>query len=236
MITEILWNLVYNCFTALFVKMNHVNPIETGRITDNLFVIRTGTANFYIYKTDSGLISFDCGFGKSQIKRELLSIGIDHKSITHLFLTHSDFDHANGFSVFENAKIYLSSDEEQLIIRKKARKFGFIYNFRIKRQYNLLKDNDEVYVGSTKIRAIATPGHTVGSMCYLINDKILIIGDAFRIIDGKVCPIKLYNMDTKKHRESIRKLAKLKNVEMICTGHRGYFQNFDKAIDHWRQQ
>ena len=58
MITEILWNLVYNCFTALFVKMNHVNPIETGRITDNLFVIRTDTANFYIYKTDSGLISF----------------------------------------------------------------------------------------------------------------------------------------------------------------------------------
>jgi len=234
MIIESIRNTMYNLFTAVFVKMNHVNPIETGRITDHLFVIRTGTANFYIYKTDQGLVSFDSGFGKSQIKRELCSLGIDPKSITHLFLTHSDFDHANVLSVFENAKIYLSSDEEQLINRKKARKFGIFFNSRIKRQYHLLKDNDSVNIGSTKIRAIATPGHTVGSMSYLIDDKILIIGDAFRIINGKAFPIKLYNMDPEKHRESIRKLAKLENIELVCTGHRGFCDKFDEAIKDWK--
>ena len=122
--TSFIMNKIYDIFTAIFVKMNHVNPIETGKITDKLFVVRTGTANFYIYKSGEDMICFDSGFGKSQIIRELNNLDIDPKSITHLFLTHSDFDHANGLSVFENAEIYLSSDEEQMITRKKARKFG----------------------------------------------------------------------------------------------------------------
>jgi len=33
-------------------------------------------------------------------------------------LTHSDFDHAGGLSLFENAEIYLSRDEEQMITKK----------------------------------------------------------------------------------------------------------------------
>lgn len=234
MIFNLLKNKVYDAFAAILVKINQVNPIDTGKIRDDLFVIRSGTANFYIYKTDCGVICFDCGFGKSQIKRELCSLGIDLNSITHLFLTHSDFDHANGLPLFENAKVFLSSDEEQMVNRKKARKFGFIYNFRIKREYHLLKDNDYVEVGLTKIRAIATPGHTPGSMCYLINETILIVGDAFRIVNGKVCPIKLYNMDSKMHRESIRKLACLDNIELVCTGHRGYYKKFSEAINHWK--
>jgi len=234
MIRDAIWDMIYNIFADIFIKLDQVNPIETGKITDNLFVVRTGTANFYLYKTEHSIIAFDCGYGKCQIKRELYRLGINPESITHLFLTHSDFDHANGLSVFENAKIYLSFDEEQLINGKKARKFGVIYNSRIKREYHLLKDNDLVTVDSTKIRAIAAPGHTTGSMSYLIDNKILIIGDAFRIINGKVCPIKLYNMDSKKHRESIRKLAKLKNVELVCTGHRGYYDRFDEAIENWK--
>ncbi|AEV68291.1 MBL fold metallo-hydrolase [Acetivibrio clariflavus] len=235
MIKNIIWDRLYDIFADIYIKLNFVNPIETGRITGNLFVVRTGTANFYIYKTGQYIIAFDCGYGKSQIKRELLSLGIKPEDITHLFLTHSDFDHAKGLSVFEKAEIYLSSDEEQLITGKKARKFGIIYNFRIKRRYHLLNDNDIVTVGSTKIKAIATPGHTTGSMSYLIdNEKILIIGDAFRIIKGKVYPIKLYNMDSKKHRESIRKLAYIEDVKLVCTGHRGYYDRFDDAIRHWR--
>lgn len=225
---------MYDIFAAILIKINQVNPIETGKINENLFVIRTGTVNFYIYKTECGISCFDCGFGKSQIKRELCSLGIDPKSITHLFLTHSDFDHANGLSVFENAKIFLSSDEEQMINRKKARKFGLLYNFKINREYHLLKDNDIVTAGMAKIRAVATPGHTPGSMSYLINESILIVGDAFRIINGKVCPIRLYNMDSKRHRQSIRKLARLNNVKLVCTGHRGYYDNFGEAISHWK--
>jgi glyoxylase-like metal-dependent hydrolase (beta-lactamase superfamily II) len=97
-------NQIYNIITAAFVKINHVDPVETGKITDNLFVIRTGTANFFTYKIEEDIICFDSGFGKNMIISELNKVGIDPESITHLFLTHSDFDHANGASLFEKAK------------------------------------------------------------------------------------------------------------------------------------
>jgi hydroxyacylglutathione hydrolase len=233
--TNFIINKIYDIFTVIFVKIKHVNPIETGKITDNLYVVKTGTANFYIYKNEEDIICFDSGFGKSLIIRELNNLGIEPRSITHLFLTHSDFDHANGAALFENAKIYLSTDEEQMINRKKARSLGFIYNFKIKSKYHLLEDNDEVNVGSIKIIAIATPGHTPGSMSYLVNDSILIVGDTFRIINGKVHSLKYYNMDTVKQEESIRKLACLDNVQLACTAHRGYTDMFNEAISDWRQ-
>ena len=40
----------------------------------------------------------------------------------------------------------------------------------------LLSDGDEIMVDSIKIKVIHTPGHTVGGVCYLIDD-ILISGD-----------------------------------------------------------
>src|SRR4030095_803507 len=36
-------------------------------------------------------------------------------------------------------------------------------------------------IGNTKIKAIQTPGHTLESLCYLVNDKVLLTGDTLFI-------------------------------------------------------
>jgi hydroxyacylglutathione hydrolase len=212
-----------------------IRPINTGIITDNLYAVKTETVNFFIYKSNEDTICIDSGFRKNLIIRELNSLDIDPKSITHLFLTHSDFDHTNGLALFEKAKIYLSSYEEQLITGRKARMLGVIYNSKINRPYNLLNDKDIVVVGSTKIRAISTPGHTTGSMSYLVNESILFVGDTFKLIDNKVYSIRRYiNMNTEQQKESIRKLACLDNVRLACTAHTGYTREFNEAISGWK--
>ena len=112
---------------------------------------------------------------------------------------------------------------------------GVIYNSKINRPYNLLNDKDIVVVGSTKIRAISTPGHTTGSMSYLVNESILFVGDTFKLIDNRVYSIRRYiNMDTEQQKESIRKLACLGNVRLACTAHTGYTKEFNEAISCWR--
>ena len=70
-----------------------------------------------------------------------------------------------------------------------------------------------------------TPGHTPGSMSYLVNDSILFTGDTLTIQKGKVKPFFwLQNMNTRLQKESIKKLLKIDNVKMICTGHTGYLK------------
>ena len=59
-------------------------------------------------------------------------------------------------------------------------------------------------------------------MSYLLNDEILFTGDTVRLKGGKVGAFyRLVNMDTKTQKESIRKIAKIETIKMICTAHSG---------------
>lgn len=209
--------------------------LETGAIRDNVLAVRTLTVNFFIYKNGDHIICIDSGFRDDVIMRELDKLGVDPRSVTHLFLTHSDFDHAGGVSLFKNAEIYLSADEEPMITGKKVRMYGFMRNSKIKRPYHLLKDDDVITVGPIQVRAIATPGHTPGSMSYLVDNSVLFVGDTFKLIEGKVYPLEHYNMDTERQKESIKKLACLADVSLVCTAHRGYTENFSTAMSDWKQ-
>ena len=231
--TSLIKTRAYDIITSVITHRMHLHPIETGRMTDHLYAVKTGTVNFFLYRENGNLIGIDSGFGKSLIIREMNRLGINPNDVTHLFLTHSDFDHADGLAIFEKAEIYLSRDEEPMITRGKARMLGFIYNAEINRPYHLLDDNDVISVGSIKIQAISTPGHTAGSMCYLINESILFVGDTFKLIDNQVYPKRRYiNMDTEGQKASIQKLARLDHVRLVCTAHNGYTKEFDKAMSH----
>jgi hydroxyacylglutathione hydrolase len=229
-------NWAFDLANRLVTRTMHLHPIETGRMAEHLYAVKTGTVNFFVYQDAGQAICIDAGFGKNIILRELGRLNIDPGSITHLFLTHSDLDHAGGSALFEKAKIYLSAGEEPMITRKKARMFGFIYNPRLERAYQLLNDGDLVSAGPIQIRAIATPGHTLGSMSYFVNESILFVGDTFKLIDGKVYPKRPYiNMDTEQQKASIRKLARLEAVRLACTAHNGYTEAFHEAIRDWGQ-
>lgn len=228
-------DLGYDLVTHFYTDVMHINPLETGRITDKLYAVKTGTANFFIYMSGTDIICVDTGYIKSHIKSEMNHLGLDLNDISHVFLTHSDFDHADGLSLFDNAKIYLSSDEEQMITGKRPRMLGVLYNNKVKGPYILMNDGDIVYAGSIKVMAISTPGHTPGSMSFLIDDSILFVGDTFKLVNGGVCPLRNYiNMDTQKQGESIGKLACLHHVDIALTGHSGFTKKFDEAISNFR--
>jgi glyoxylase-like metal-dependent hydrolase (beta-lactamase superfamily II)/rhodanese-related sulfurtransferase len=49
--------------------------------------------------------------------------------------------------------------------------------FDIRQRTSSLKDGDEVRLGKTSIGVIAAPGHTPGSVCYLVAGRYLLSGD-----------------------------------------------------------
>jgi glyoxylase-like metal-dependent hydrolase (beta-lactamase superfamily II) len=199
-------------------------PVGTQQIAENVYAVRTLISNFYIYKDGENTICFDTGFIPPIIKSALSKLNIKADSISHIFLTHSDFDHVGGINLLKSGQVYLSTDEEQMITFKKPRRL-FLFNQRIKRNYKLLKDGEVTYVGKVKVQAIATPGHTPGSMNYLVNDSILFAGDNVSLKNGSMKPFFfLQNMSTKQQKESIKKLLILDSLKLICTGHYGYLK------------
>ncbi|MCG3219536.1 MAG: MBL fold metallo-hydrolase, partial [Candidatus Heimdallarchaeota archaeon] len=179
--------------------------IKTEKINERLFAVKTNFMNFYIYKAEEATICFDAGYREKAIIKEMEKISIKPEEVTHVFLTHSDIDHVGGLNLFKNALIFLSVDEEQMITGK-TRRFPFTKNKPIK-EYQLLKDGEEVKLGETVVKGIATPGHTPGSMSYLVNEEILFTGDTVFIKGGKIGPFyRMINMDTKMQKESIKKI------------------------------
>ncbi|WP_461204908.1 MBL fold metallo-hydrolase [Clostridium sp. DL1XJH146] len=200
------------------------NIVPTGRIFQDVYAIRSIFVNYYVMKTSEGYIAFDSGiFTPIVAEQKLKKISVAPDEIKYLFLTHTDYDHTGGVKLFKNAKVYISKAEEQMINGKKSRLLGIKYN-RLKVEYTTIEDDEEIIIGDIKIKGILTPGHTPGSMCYLVNDRYIFAGDTMLLSKGEIKHFgRLQNMDTKTQIKSLEKIEKLEGLEIICTGHGGIY-------------
>jgi len=207
-------------------KMKH---LETQEITSGIYVIKTKNANFYIIENGGDYIAIDTSDDEDLAKGELEQLGIDPEKITTVLLTHTDFDHIAALSLFKNADIYLAKEEVQMIDGTAARMFGFKSKLNI--SYKAVEDGEEIHFGKRKVKTILTPGHTKGSMSFVIDDEYLFVGDALSLQNGKAELFNsLFNMDDDAQKQSIEKLAKLQGISYIFTSHYGFSDDFGKAF------
>jgi glyoxylase-like metal-dependent hydrolase (beta-lactamase superfamily II) len=219
---------------ASIEKRLQLKPLNTGLVVDGVWAVRADTVNFFIAETEDGLACFDTGYRRFLIREELRKLGINRLDVRYVFLTHADIDHTRGLSLFPNAEVYLSHDEKQMITGFRTIRSA-VRSPRIRRRYHLLRDGDVVQAGSASITAIETPGHTPGSMAYMLGGRYLFTGDTCKFADGKAYAGSHYTMDIKRQEESIRKLAKLENIRYVFTAHAGYTADFDGAFGDWRK-
>ncbi len=211
-------------------EVSLMTPLETGKLIDNIYVIKDDFVNVYIIREGKKAIVIDCGNDIEAIKKGFEELKINTEDVVAVLLTHSDGDHVKALNLFKNAEIYLSHKEEQMINGQTSR-FLFFGNSIGNNKYRLLEDNQVFTIAATRIEGILTPGHTPGLMCYLINDKYLFTGDAFSLKNGKIDEFNnFFNMDSKVALKSIEKIKKLKNIDYIFTAHYGFSDNFQKAI------
>lgn len=228
-------------YLSNIVPQNLFFPQPTGKITDNLFTICDRDTNIFIFSTGKDTICIDAGYiNNNYLNDEFVKIGIKPDSIAHLFLTHTDEDHAGALDCDSNsdwlnqAQIYLGREEEKLITKKTFRKFLFRTPVTISRKYNLLDDGNEIKAGDIMVKAILTPGHTSGHMSYLINETILITGDLLILKNDRVMPFyHPWNQNHQQLTESIQKITHLDGIELLCTSHCRYTANFKEAIQDW---
>jgi hydroxyacylglutathione hydrolase len=161
-------------------------PVETGRVAEHVYAVRVKDVNVFVYTDGDHAIAIDAGYVGDALREELGRLPVAPESVTHVFLTYADVDHAGGLDALPNTQIYLSRDAEQMIDGTTARLLGLYRCPRMARAYSLLGDGDVVTVGTIRAQAVATPGHTPGAMSFLVNDHALFSGDTLALRNGRV--------------------------------------------------
>ena len=242
-IGSILWSTVFLVSVgALLVgirifrilsDLKEMTPVDSGEIFPGIYVIRDSYVNLYLVRGKSAYIAIDSGIDPQVVRDELKKLNIDPAEIAAVFLTHSDADHTGGLSVFAQARILLSKEEEQMVDGRTARILAF-KNRRIP-EHELLQDGQIVNVDGHEVIAILTPGHTPGAVSYRVGGENLFVGDSMRL-QGAIAGIfsQSINMDSAVQLQSLKKLARLEGVRHVFTAHFGYTDDFGRAFEPFR--
>ncbi|MCL1824113.1 MAG: MBL fold metallo-hydrolase [Oscillospiraceae bacterium] len=211
-----------------------MKPLETGEVFQDVYAVRNSFNNLYLLKSGEKYIAFDGGSDNKATKSALDDLGIDINDITAIFLTHTDHDHTAAVTLFTSAEIYMADSNRIFLEHAEGlnRSKAFLSGNGVK--YQTLQDGETVTIGDTEIQCIFTPGHTPGSACYIADGNILFAGDNFNLKNNKAVLFNdIFNMDNYEQERSIRKLAKLENIEAVFTMHTGCATDFKAAFSDW---
>lgn len=223
--------IVFAIVTASAKKK--MTPVETGRLTDDVFAVKDRYVNMYLVRDGNDYIAIDAGIKQGSIRGELRKLDIDPDRVKAVFLTHTDGDHAGGLSLFKNATVYMHRNEERMINGEKGRML-WIGNKIDATEYTLL-DDKTIRTGDIRIKPFPTPGHTAGLTCYLVNDIYLFTGDAVSLKDGVIGLFPKYiNKNPRMARKSVRNITGLEGVMYIFTGHHGFVSDYSAAVRGYR--
>lgn len=225
--------LIFGFMLKVKSEMKIMTPVETQQIVENIFSVRDTFVNMYLIKDGDQYVAIDAGNNADNVAYELKKLKITPDKIIAVFLTHTDADHVAAIKIFKNAQVYLSKPEGQLLNGDKSR-FLFFGNKIATKEYLLIEDQKLFNIGNITVKGILTPGHTIGSMCYLVDDKYLFTGDALSLKAGKIDKFNTFsNMDSQTALESMGIIANIPTVEYIFTAHYGFTDDYKKAVKDW---
>ncbi|MCE7743201.1 MAG: MBL fold metallo-hydrolase [Candidatus Heimdallarchaeota archaeon] len=211
--------LLFAILSLIIWYFSYITPIPTGKISDNISVIRTGIVNCFVYSKGSKRILIDAGTSTKKLAKGLITLEINPETISHVFLTHSDPDHIGGLSLVSHATTHLGEKSKIADYEK----------------YHFLDDGEITEVDGINIQAISAPGHRLGHTVFIIDDEFLFTGDALSLKKGEVKPfLRIFSSDYEKQKRTIEMLAELDNITIMFTAHNGFTTNFEEAIGMWK--
>ena len=199
--------------------------LDTRPISDRVMTVRDGVVNLYLVKTQVGLLCIDTGWRPSHVSQAFAKLGLKTTQVTAVCLTHLHWDHARCLPLFRDATIYVGEREVPSRFMKNLESISSITR---------VKDQQAIYIGGLTVEVIETPGHSMGSVSYLVDGTMLFSGDTLRLKHGRVLPFYSWlSQDRKTLCQSIYKLADLQGVTCLFTAHSGFSYDCDYAFSEW---
>ncbi|MBU1043658.1 MAG: MBL fold metallo-hydrolase [Candidatus Omnitrophica bacterium] len=201
--------------------------LNTGFLSDKVMAVRDGIVNFYILKSPEGLICIDTGWRPACVSRAFKMLGLNIRNVAGVFLTHLHWDHARCLQMFPDAKVFVGECDNLSVLAKQLAP---------KQISKKVEDAQMLTIGGFTVRVVNTPGHTAGSVSYVVDQTLLFTGDTLCLKRGKVLPFPYgLKQDRKKLDQSIQNLARIKGVECLLTAHSGMSRDIKNAFSQWQE-
>jgi len=166
--------------------------------------------NFYVLKIYDNKLGKDIWMlidtsdsgNKESLLKGLEELGLKVEDVDVVLMTHWHPDHSGNLNLFENGcEIFISEKEIEFY---KLEKFKF----------GKLEEVGDRWKG---MKFLYTPGHTIGSYCFLLNGKVLFSGDTLFFNDGRG-RTDFPSGDEEMIMESLEKLKGV-DYDILCPGH-----------------
>lgn len=156
----------------------------------------------YAVETRDGLVLVDSGLAADAgaLKAQLDTLGLDWTRVRAVLLTHAHGDHTGGAAYLKQAagaKIYAGRGDADVLKAGGPREAFFSTFYMPGQEIHAtpvdvaLEGGETLDLGGTRFRAVGTPGHTPGSVCYLMERdglRVLFAGDVITMLKGDGAP------------------------------------------------
>ena len=143
----------------------HADPMK---VFDNLYFVGMNEVSAWAVNTSAGIIVLDALYDYSvddEIAQGLTKVGLDPANIKYVVVSHGHGDHSAGAKYLQDrfkAHVLLSDTDWGLVERGRGAKAT---------RDMVAVDGQKLRLGDTTITMYLTPGHTPGTLSYLIPVK-----------------------------------------------------------------
>ena len=145
---------------------------------------------------------------------------IGDTDLKYILLTHGHFDHIIGSRDTKakyGAKVVISSEDEPMLSSSKLSLAAFCNAPQNDVEADIIvSDGDEITLGDTVIKVMSTPGHTLGSVCYIAENCIFSGDTLFYCSCGRT---DFPSGSPEQMMSSLQKLKALDGDYKVYTGH-----------------
>jgi len=164
--------------------------------------------NTYLFETKNALAVVDPGDDADKILKKALELG---KPVKFILLTHAHYDHVGAVAELQKlgAIVHMHSLEEELT--------KCIYGiFKPVKPDVLVCSAVPLYLDGVRVDVLHTPGHSAGSVCYLVGEN-LFSGDTLFLEEIGRCDLPSGDFTVMK--KSLKKILALPKNYRILPGH-----------------
>lgn len=203
----------------------------------------------YAVETGEGIVLIDSGLegDAGLLKAQMARLNLDWKRIQAVLITHAHWDHAGGaehIRAATGAKVYAGIGDAG-VLRAGGPREALYSAFPLPAAARFhpttidveLKGGERIKLGDVTFLALATPGHTPGSICYLMERdgrRVLFGGDVISMLEGdEKSPARIWRPlgtystylpprfrgDARSYLASLRMLRTLPAPDLVLPGH-----------------